>query len=1397
MSAAAAEVTARVTSRRSAGPLPDSRGSSPYAPMSSAQQRLWFMDQLLPGLPLYHVSTVLQFRDEVDCDAVRQAFVELIERHEVLRTTFELVDLQPMQRINDSATLDFNVIDLRSVATAAKLATWTHSASQALRKPFDLGKAPLFRAILFQLADLHNILFIVMHHIICDAWSISVLTAELSALYEARLSGTTAQLKPLTLQYSDFAIWQHDLLEGGEWDEQLAYWQRKLADAPPSALPGVPQRSPYPSYRGGSRTFTVPAAVVDGLKAIGQREGATLFMTLLAAFKALLSRHSGEIDIVVGAPIAGRSRPEFESLIGCFVNPIVLRTDLSGNPDFLRLLRRVKEVCLEAYANQDVAFEKLVELLQPNRSLRNPLFQVAFSLQTVVAGPAQSDGNRPELPELSAGTAKFDLFLAITEQGRNLNAMWEFDKDLFGDEEIERLSSSMLTLLSAVAARPSVRLSELPLLSIDDEMLLEVWNATSGERQELCFIELFAGAAAKYSDRLAIAAGTDRISYSELLSRTEAVADALRTTGVGKGDLVAIYCRRSAAFVVGIIGTMMTGAAYVPIDPDYPEARQRAMLDEIPDAVVISEAKFADRVAAFGRRVVCVDGPLQGTPARWDAFPALSGSDLAYGIYTSGSTGRPKLAGVRHGGLSNLLSWYVREFKIGESDNVLVVTSPSFDLTQKNFLAPLLVGATVHLSPPGEFATHRIAHAVGRGRISILNCTPSLFYALADVPDGDASLSSLRLVVLGGEPIVARRLLPLTGSSNFRAEIVNTYGPTECSDVVAYHRVGDLENFVDTRVPIGKPIENVRLHILDEHLGRVPLGALGELCIAGAAVGAGYLNDRALSQQRFVVDPFVKAKNEYIYRTGDRARFLSDGTIDFLGRTDFQIKLHGFRIELEEIETVIRQHAAVQEVAVAPLSITPVGEKLAAFVVPNPDCAAPVVNLLRFEREGRLVDHAICELPNNMTIVHQNRSETDFLYRELFEERVYFRHGTQISPGAIIFDVGANIGLFGLSVARGQRDVQIYAFEPIPPIFHALAMNMQAYGVNARLFNVGLSDAQGAAEFTYYRHASILSGQYASRQEDTETVRRFLRSQADGGAAPQLSDEQVTELLEERLKSDQFTCALTTVSQIIRDHGVPRIDLLKIDVEKSELAVLHGIEVAHWPLIHQIVVEVHDIEDRVEYIGKLLAEKGFQVAVDQDQALQSSGMFSIYARRGHAAAAPGGAPAVSAAAAGVAPRQWDSLETLKRDVRKFTAEKLPDYMVPGVVILVDALPKTPSGKLDRKELQAIAKAHLDNRMADFVGPRNPLEEKLAAVWSEILGVAPISISDNFFDDLGGDSLLATQVIARFSNQLNMDLPLRLMFEHPTIGAFSAALADDAPPDDAGLATSVEQPAQGR
>jgi amino acid adenylation domain-containing protein/FkbM family methyltransferase len=835
---------------------------------------------------------------------------------------------------------------------------------------------------------------------------------------------------------------------------------------------------------------------------------------------------------------------------------------------------------------------------------------------------------------------------------------------------------------------------------------------------------------------------------------------------VGPEARVGICLERSPEMVLAVLGVLKAGAGYVPIDPEYPAERRQFLIEDSACAVLLTSRKLAGSFSSLSTRSVAMDESEEWLAVESaDNLPErpLPGS-LAYVIYTSGSTGRPKGAGVSHANFANLLDWFIREFEFAASDRVLLISSFSFDLTQKNLFAPLMTGGRICLAPAGYFDIDEICDRVQARGITSINCTPSAFYPLVDEFNRRQypKLTSLRRVFLGGEPILTPRLRAWLRSPDCHAEIVNTYGPTECADICAYYRLTDADRESDAAPPIGKPIPNARLAIVDRRLQLLPAGVPGELSVDGGGVGRGYLLKPALTGERFVPTIFPGHPGQRMYLTGDLARYRADGNIEYLGRIDQQVKIRGHRIELPEIEAALQTHPAVSGAVVAALERSN-ERKLVAYIVPDGGRASTVRELARLEQSGVPETRRHTVLPDSTFVFHMNDRETEFLYREIFEERSYFRHGIAIGEGACVFDVGANIGLFALFASRQAARVTVYGFEPIPPIFEALEHNMRLHSVDAKLFRCGISNEDGQAEFAYYPNVSILSGRHADPGKVRDTVRVYLENEDRGS----LANAEMEELLEYRLKTESFTCPLKTISQAIRENGVDRIDLLKIDVENGEWQVLEGIDDCHWPIIRQVVMEVHDVEDRLDLIATKLRAAGFDVTAETEDRLRRTGLYALWATRPGAAQQRTGSEPDAV---------WRSPEVLIQDIRSYVGRQLPEYMVPGEYIFLDALPVSPNGKVDRRALPDPEKRKSEPGPG-HVEPRNRIEALLVKIWREVLHVDRIGVFDDFFA-LGGHSLLGTQAVSRIRSALKIELPLRVLFESKTVAGVAAAAAQE-------------------
>ena len=843
------------------------------------------------------------------------------------------------------------VEDLRSVSAAERESALRLRLEEEARRTFDLSRLPLLRARIFELSSTEHVLLLVMHHIVTDGWSIEVLLRELKLLYEARLAGREASLPDLSAQYLDYARWQRQWLSGSRLAEHLAYWRGRLAGAPRALeLPVGRPRPRIPSHRGRRYPVRIPRALTDSIKQLTRSCGATLFMTLLASFQAFLFRLTGQEDICIGTPVAGRSRKETEALIGFFVNTVVMRTLISADESFRRLVERVRNMAIEAYGYLETPFEKVVEAVDPERSQgHSPLFQVLFALQTGPQEALQLGGATVQPLDIDAGTSKFDLTLSLQESGGEIEGIVEYSTDLFDEPSIARMVSNFRVLLEAAVANPERKVGELEFIDPAElhQVLIE-WNRTARfQLKDASVIAQFEAQAAARPDAVAIVSEAREMSYRELNALSNRIARRLRALGATRGARVGVCADRSVEMIGGLLGVLKAGAAYVPIDPSYPHDRLRFMLEDAGATVVLTQTVLTTSLAGLAEHIIALD---DGSFARADDADDANLSqqttpgDLVYVIFTSGSTGRPKGAGAYHSGVANLVHWYRHEFGLSQADRGVLATSFSFDLTQKNIFAALTAGASLHLAPE-PFDPRAVARLVEREKITWLNLTPSMFYVVGESARG-AELATLRLVFLGGEPVQAGRLRELRTLDRTRRPLyVNTYGPTECSDVSAYHRLGiELEMEEERAVPIGRPIPNVRLYVLDRSLTPLPICVPGELYIGGEGVGAGYLGRPDLTAERFVPDPFSDAPGSRLYRSGDLCRWLPSGEIEYLGRIDAQVKIRGFRIEPAEIEIALTQHPAVREAVVVPQDDARGAKRLVAYLVAR-DRPAPATAL--------------------------------------------------------------------------------------------------------------------------------------------------------------------------------------------------------------------------------------------------------------------------------------------------------------------------------------------------------------------------------------------------------------------------------------------------------------------
>lgn len=902
-------------------------------PLSFAQQRLWFLDQLDPGNASYNISRAIRLHGALDMHALRQALNAIIARHESLRTNFTSVEGEAVQVVVPSREVELHTIDLRELPQGDRENAATRLASDAAACGVNLEHDDLFKATVFRLDEQDHVLLLVMHHIVSDGWSMGILFRELSALYNSFSTPQPSSMPALQIQYADFARWQRETLVGSTLQNQIDYWKQHLAGAP--AVLDLATDKPRPkteTFAGSYRTSLVPSELTTSLNELSRRHGVTLFMTLLAAFKAVLFRYTSQEDIVVGTPIAGRNRVEIENLIGFFVNTLPLRTNISGDSTFRQLLGAVKEVTLGAYAHQDLPFEKLIEELQPLRDIgHSPIFQVMFDMQNAPSESLTLHGLTVTRLPLKKQTSKFDLTLYVTEIDSGLALWLEYNTDLFESDTIQRMLGHFETLLEGVVANPNAQISDLPLLTETEQKQLCDWNQTATSYRGECVHELFESQVARTPHKIAVVFEDETLSYEQLNARANQLAHYLKTRGIGPGELVGIYLERSAQMVIGLLGILKTGAAYVPLDPSYPEERLSFMVQESGMRVVMTQQHL--------REVLAIDGVEENLTAN------VAPENLAYVIYTSGSTGKPKGVQVSHSALTNFLSSMRERPGMSEADVLLSVTTLSFDIAGLELYLPLITGARLVVARREDaMDAQALARLIDESHVTVMQATPATWKLLIEA--GWKGNSTLR-ILCGGEALSQQ----LAGELLERcAELWNMYGPTETTIWSTIKQISSG----DSNVTIGRPIANTQIHVLDKSLIPVPVGVRGELYIGGAGLARGYLNQPDLTAERFIPDRFGEGR---LYRTGDVARYLADGSVEYLGRTDHQVKLRGFRIELGEIERVINQSAQVREAIVLLREDEPGDPRLVAYVVS--DAAEVNANELREYLRKKLPEYML------------------------------------------------------------------------------------------------------------------------------------------------------------------------------------------------------------------------------------------------------------------------------------------------------------------------------------------------------------------------------------------------------------------------------------------------------
>ncbi|PHJ65684.1 non-ribosomal peptide synthetase [Nostoc linckia z18] len=905
-------------------------------PLSFSQQRLWFIDQLYHGSSFYNIPIAFHIKGYLNITALRQSLNEILKRHEIWRTTFKLINGEPVQEITPNLIWDLPIINLQHLSNHNWESQVKEFVAKEAAKPFNLAKELLVKATLLHLNEQEHVLLITMHHIITDGWSCGVFLRELSTLYAAFSTNQPSPLPELPIQYADFAIWQRDRIQGEFLATKLKYWKQQLSgELPVLQLPTDRPRPSVTTFAGAKQYFTFSTTLTNALKQLSKQEDATLFMTLLAAFNILLNRYTDQEDILIGSPIANRNRTELEGMLGLFVNTLVLRNNLSGNPRFSEFLHRVRQVTLDAYAHQDLPFEMLVEELQPERDLsRNPLYEVMFVLQNTPTNVQEVSGLTLRTLDFDSGTSQLDIFLSMFESQEGLTGCLEYNTDIFDTTTISQFIKNYQTLLENIVLNPQQHICELSLLTASEqEQLLIKYNQTSAEYKNLSLNQLFEKQVELTPDSIALIHQSQQITYRQLNDKVNQLANYLQKQGVTKETLIAICLERSIDMIVGILAILKAGGAYIPLEPSYPVERLNFMLSDSQASILISNQEILEKLSLSLPKIICLDIQkdeiAQQSPQNTINISQLD--NLAYIIYTSGSTGQPKGVLGTHRGTVNGLHWLWKTYPFTPEEVCCQKTAISFVDSVWEIFAPLLQGIpTVIISNATLLDPQLFIEVLAHQKVTRIILVPSLLRLLLEnYHHLTKKLSQLKLWITSGEALSINLAKTFRDAMPF-AKLINLYGSSEVSANATYYDISLLQNQANT-VPIGRPIDNTQTYVLNRNLQPTPLGVIGELYIGGDGLARGYLHRPELTQERFIDNPFIPETK--LYKTGDLVRYLSDGNLQYFGRDDAQVKIRGFRVELGEITSVINRHPEVQDAVVIAVNDAEENQRLIAYIV--------------------------------------------------------------------------------------------------------------------------------------------------------------------------------------------------------------------------------------------------------------------------------------------------------------------------------------------------------------------------------------------------------------------------------------------------------------------------------
>ena len=1488
------------------------------APLSFAQERLWFLDQLNPGDTTYNCIDTLPFDFAVDIPILKRSLNEIVRRHESLRTTFPARDGIPVQVVAPTLELDLPVIDLRHLRRSERGEEARRLAAEEAAYPFDLATGPLLRTTLLRTGDERYVFVLTMHHIVGDGWSMGVFWRELTAIWEAFASGLPSPLPELAIQYADFAVWQRNSVSGVGLARHLGYWRQQLSGLPVLQLPTDRPRPAVQRFRGARQPLVLTRSLTAALNDLSRREGATLFMTLLAAFNVLLHRYTAQEDFAVGTYVAGRDRVELEPLIGFFINTLVMRTSLSGDPTFRQVLARVKESALGAYSHQDVPFALLVQELRPDREPgRNPVFQVVFHLFNAPNWDPRDFSTEAPPHDVTQESAAFDLVLTLMETTDGLAGAFEYDTDLFEASTIARMAGQFVTLLEGLVAHVDVPVIDVPIMTASErQTIVYDWNRTDADYPEGSGLTvMFEEQVNRTPDAPAFVDGETILTYRTLDRAAKNLAARLTSSGWGKGTYVGVLQSRGLHAAVSLMAILNAGAVYVPLDVSYPRDRLSFILNEAGVQVILTTRQHAAAVGGLGATVVYVDEVEPGSPESSIAPTIRSGpEDIAYVIFTSGSTGRPKGVAIPHRQLLNRLWWMYNAYPFEPGEVSCVKTRLSFVDSLWELLGPLLKGiSSVIVSDDILKDPMALVDTLARHRVSRIWLVPSLLKAiLAAAPDVSRRLPDLRFWVTTGEALPVELFRRFQDAMPGKV-LYNLYGTSEVWDATWFDPQMDGVNGHATAIPIGRPISNVQTFVLDRRLHPVPIGVRGELFVAGEGLAAGYLNQPDLTAAKFVDNPFSDRPAARMYKTGDTVRYREDGNIEYIGRYDEQVKLRGFRLDLGDIESVLVQHPSVRDVKVALREDGSQEASLVAYLVVSQD------------QDGLSPDAQEGDEPG-MEAVPQWQEVWDEAYREprvdgddtfnisgfdssytglpipADEVREWVNQAVDriLAPAPpSVFEMGCGAGLLLFRIAPKCTRYIGADFSPVAVerlrSHDAMRRLPHVEVIERRADDLGGIDTEPVDAFVLNSVAQYFpSIEYLVDVLETAVdmvkpggfifvgdvrslplLEMFHASVELRRAGPEVSVGRLRGRVQQRVRADEelvidpaffrafgahmpeigaieiipkrgryhneFTCFRYDVLLHARPAGAVAANPLRLDWEDDRLTLQalrdllerdrpDVVEVRRVPnsrlSLHHAALRLMEeadpratVNDIRHYVRTAPAGAGVDpealwaladtMPYTVDLSWPGPGAddrLNVCLRRHVEPGRPASAIAHHLTEPSVgAPEAWrhyannpvhgNFTRRVVPAVSRFARTRLPEFMVPSAYVVMDRLPLNANGKVDRQKLPA-PDASRSRASTTFVSPRSSTEQALTTMFIEALGVDHVGVNDDFFADLGGHSLLATRIVSRIREAFRLDLPLRTIFEAPTVAGLARHVEEAGNGHDASVPIAIERISRG-